>query len=173
MNLHVLESQIRGLRRAADDLFTEFDRSIQPGARPATPDEQDRFEASILVMPILRALAAELSLKAISFKRSGAFEWTHDLRALYDALDDDIRNRIERKAAAKWMDSIQSTLTKHKEDFVGWRYAWEDKPLNTNPNDLDEAVGILMAVYEEVEPKTKATRPDQQVAEVRPPSNPV
>lgn len=44
MNLHVLESQIRGLRRTADDLFAEFDRSIQPGARPATPVEKDRFE---------------------------------------------------------------------------------------------------------------------------------
>lgn len=112
-------------------------------------------------MPILRALAAELSLKAISFKRSGAFGRSHDLRALYVALDNDIRNRIERKAAAKRIDSIQSILKKHKDDFVGWRYAWEDKALNTNPNDLDEAVEILMAVYEELEPRTKAIRPDQ------------
>ena len=161
MNLHVLESQIRGLRRTADDLLTEFDRSIQPGARPATPDEQDRFVASVLVMPILRALAAELSLKAISIKRSGVFTKTHDLRALYDALDDDTRNRIEQKAAAKLMDPVQGTLTKHKADFVDWRYAGEDKPLNTNPNDLDEAVGVLVAVYDEVEPRTEVTGPDQ------------
>ena len=161
MNLHVLESQIRGLRRTADDLLTEFDRSIQPGAPPATPEDQDRFEASVLVMPIVRALAAELSLKALSFKRSGGFKRTHDLRELYDALDDDIRDRVERKAAAKWIDSVQNTLTKHKDDFVSWRYAWEDRSLNTNPSDLDEAVGVLMAVYEEVEPKTEVTGPDQ------------
>lgn len=34
MNLHVLESQVRGLRRTADDLLTEFDRAIGPSARP-------------------------------------------------------------------------------------------------------------------------------------------
>ena len=161
MNLHVLESQIRGLRRTADDLLTEFDRSIEPGARPATPDEQDRFVASVLVMPILRALAAELSLKAISIKRSGAFKKTHDLRALYDALDDDTRNRIDQRAAAQWMDPVQGTLTTHKADFVNWRYAGEDKPLNTNPSDLDEAVGVLMAVYEEIEPRTEVARRDR------------
>lgn len=155
MNLHVLLSQIRGLRRTADDLLTEFDRRIQPSAKPATPDETDRFVASVLVMPILRALAAELSLKAISFKRSGVFKKTHDLRTLYDALDEDARNRIEQKAAAKRMDSVQGTLTNHRADFVDWRYAGEeDKTLNTNPSDLDEAVGVLMAVYEEVEPGT-------------------
>ena len=161
MNLHVLVSQIRGLRRTADDLLTEFDRSIQPSARPATPDEKNRFVASVLVMPILRALAAELSLKAISIKRSGAFKRTHDLRALYDALDDDTRNRIEQKAAAKRIDPVQGTLTKHRADFVDWRYAGEDKPLNTNPSDLDEAVGVLMAVYDEVEPRTETVRRDR------------
>lgn len=157
MNLDVLISQVRGLRRTADDLLAEFDRSItQPSARPATPEENDRFVASVLVMPILRALAAELSLKAISIKRSGEFKKRHNLRTLYDELDDDTRNRIEQKAAAKGMDSVQSTLTKHKTDFVDWRYAGEDQPLNTNPNDLDEAVGVLMAVYEEVEPRTES-----------------
>ena len=160
MNLHVLVSQIRGLRRTADDLLTEFDRSIQPSAKPATPDEKDRFVASVLVMPILRALAAELSLKAISIKQSGAFKKIHDLRALYDALDDDTRNRIEQKAAAKWMDPVQDTLTKHRTDFVNWRYAGEDKPLNTNPSDLDEAVDVLMAVYDEVEPRTEVAKLD-------------
>jgi len=161
IKLHVLESQIRGLQRTADDLLTQFDRSIQPDASPPTPDEHDRFLASVLVMPILRALAAELSLKAISIKRSGTFKKTHDLRALYDALDDDTRNRIEQKAAAMWIGPVQGTLTKHRADFVHWRYAGEDKPLNTNPSDLDEAVGILMAVYEEVEPGTEVAGPDQ------------
>lgn len=160
MNLHVLESQIRGLRRTADDLLTEFDRSIQPGASPPTPDEHDRFLASVLVMPILRGLAAELSLKAISIKRFGVFTKGHDLRKLYDALDEDIRNEIERKAAAKWMDSVQGILTKHKDDFVDWRYAGQDKPLNTDPSDLDEAVEILMEVYEQVEPRTEVTGTD-------------
>ena len=156
MNLHVLESQVRGLRRTADDLLAEFDRSIQPSARlPATPDEQDRFLASVLVMPILRALAAELALKAISFKRSGTFKKIHNLRALYDLLDDDTRNRIEQKAAAKRMDPVCDVLEKHKTDFVDWRYAGEDKLLNANPSDLDEAVGVLMAVYEEIEPSAR------------------
>ena len=35
--------------------------------------------------------------------------------------------------------------------FVDWRYAGEDKALNTNPSDPDEAVEALMAVYEEAE----------------------
>jgi len=161
MNLHVLESQVRGLRRTADDLLAQFKRSIRPNASPPTPDEHDRFLASVLVMPILRALAAELSLKAVSIKRSGAFKKTHDLRALYAALDEDTRNRIEKKAAAKWMDPVQGILTKHRADFVNWRYAGEDTPLNTDPSDLDEAVEVLMAVYGEVEPRTEVTGPGQ------------
>ena len=64
MNLHVLESQVRGLRRTADHLLTEFNRAIQPSARPSSPDEEDRFVAAVLVMPILRALAAPLSANA-------------------------------------------------------------------------------------------------------------
>lgn len=151
MNLHVLESQVRGLRRTADDLLAEFDRAVQPSARPLSPDEEDRFVAAVLVMPILRALAAELSLKAVSIKRVGTFRKTHDLRELYQALDDDTRDQIERRAAAKRVTPVRDTLTKHRTDFVDWRYAGEDKGLNTNPSDLDEAVGVLMAVYEEVE----------------------
>ena len=161
MNLHVLEPQIRGLRQTADYLLAQFDHTIQPDAGPPTPDEHDRFLASVLVMPILRALAAELSLKALSIKRSGTFKKTHDLRVLYDALDDDTRNRIKQKAAAKWMDPVQGTLTKHRDDFVDWRYAGEDKPLNPGPSDLDEAVGILMAVYEEVEPRAEVARAER------------
>ena len=151
MNLHVLESQVRGLRRTADDLLTEFNRAIQPSAQPSSPDEEDRFVAAVLVMPILLALAAELSLKAISIKRFGKFRKTHDLRALYEALDDDTRNRIEQRAAAKRMDPVRDTLSKHRADFVDWRYAGENKALNANPSDLDEAVEVLMAVYEEAE----------------------
>ena len=151
MNLHVLESQVRGLRRTADDLLAEFDRAIEPSAPPLSADEQDRFVAAVLVMPILRALAAELSLKAISFKRSGGFRKTHDLRTLYEELDEDSRSRIEQRAAARRTNAVRDTLTKHRTDFVDWRYAGEDKTLNTNPSDLDEAVEILMAVYEETE----------------------
>ena len=93
MNLHVLESQVRGLRRTADDLLTEFNR----------------------------------------------------------ALDDDTRNRIEQRAAAKRMDPVRDTLSKHRADFVDWRHAGENKALNANPSDLDEAVEVLMAVCEEAE----------------------
>lgn len=57
---HVLESQIRGLRPTAGDLLIEFDR-IQPSAEPVTPAEKDGLVAAVLVMPILRAQAAELS----------------------------------------------------------------------------------------------------------------
>ncbi|MCY4400885.1 MAG: hypothetical protein OXE96_16330 [Gemmatimonadetes bacterium] len=160
MNLDVVESQIRGLRRAADDLDAEFDRLIQPGTKlPSTPDDKDRFTASVLVMPILRALAAELALKAISFKRSGSFERWHDLRDLYDDLDNDTRNLIEQKAIgyqktkAHRVDPVPVTLTSHRTDFVNWRYAGENKPLNANPNDLDDAVEILMAVYGDIKRK--------------------
>ena len=120
MNLDVLESQVGGLRRTAAHLFTEFNRAIQPSAQPSSrsPDQEDRFVAAILVMPRLRAVAAWLSLKAISIKRFGKLQKTHDLRARYEALDDATRNRINRRAAAKPMDPVQDTLTKHKADFV-------------------------------------------------------
>ncbi len=159
MSLDVLEAQVSGLRLVADDLKMAFNRIIQPSPRPATPDENDRFIASVMVMPIVIALAAELSLKAISIKRSGrpdGYKPTHDLSELYGELDDDTRSRIEQKAASESMASIERTLAEHKNDFVSWRYAGEeDMPLNTDPFSLAEAIAILRFVYEEIEPKDR------------------
>ena len=49
--------------------------------------------------PILRALAAELALKAIASKVTGTHERGHDLLKLFDGLDQSTRDCIEATAA--------------------------------------------------------------------------
>ena len=153
-------TEVRGLRRTADDLFTEFDRAVQaPRTRPSTDVETERFVASVLVMPILRALAAEIALKVISFKRSGTHLKTHDLRELYDNLDVGTRSLIEQTVKEQegvW-DKIEDILTAHRNDFVDWRYIGEGGDGNSDPTDLRKAVDILLSVCDGIRPQGAPT----------------
>ena len=152
--------QVRGLRRIGDDLMAVFRRGIGEqlsdivAGRQTPPHHTDefleRFVAAVLVMPILRAFATELALKAIASKRCGKHPHGHDLRELYDDLDADIRQRAEQEAASQYLPPVQDTLAEHKNDFVDWRYVAEAAAVNTNPNDLDKALAILMGVYDVV-----------------------
>ena len=153
--------QVRGLRRIGDDLMAVFRRGIgeqlsdalvagRQTPSPHTDEFLERFVAAVLVMPVLRAFATELALKAIASKRRGQHPHGHDLRKLYDDLDADLRQRVEREAASQYLPPVRDTLEQHKNDFVDWRYMAEATTLNTNPNDLDEALAILLSVYEVV-----------------------
>ena len=152
--------QVRGLRRVGDDLMAVFHHGIGEQLTGVVAGRQipprhtaefnERFVAAVLVMPILRAFATELALKAIASKRRGQHTHGHDLRKLYDALDADIRQRAEHEAVAQCLPSVQDTLEEHKNDFIDWRYVAEATAVNTNPNDLDEVLAILLRIYDAV-----------------------
>ena len=158
MDANIAIAQAMGLRRVAADLDCAWDDFLN-GTR--TPDKEEfageEFAGCMLAAPILRALAAELALKAIASKMTGTHERGHNLLELFDGLDQSARDCIEQQAVAvrhvRTHGSIQSVLSNHKCDFSGWRYlgegeSWQGK--NPYGDDLDVALRALIAAFHEL-----------------------
>ena len=79
----------------------------------------------MLAGPILRALAAELALKAIASKTTGSYPRGLDLLKLFDGLERSARDSIDQQDAATQhvltYGSVPSILAKHKNDFIDFR----------------------------------------------------
>lgn len=77
---------------------------------------------------VLRALAVEILLKALTYKKTGCYEKAHDLQKLFkdlnDALDADTKERI-RDLEIQHKTNLEKTLEKHRDDLVTFRYAYE------------------------------------------------
>ena len=98
---------------------------------------------------VLRALAAECTLKAIAYARSGSFQAGHDLLKLFEALDGKAKGFIEKTADSQGVASPRRVLKRHRNDFVEWRYpAGESQSMSFL--DLDRVLGILDDVYRRV-----------------------
>ena len=156
MDANIAIAQATGLRRVAADLDRAWHDFVN-GTR--TPDKEEfageEFAGCMLAAPILRALAAELALKAISSKMTGTHEREHDLLKLFDGLDQSARDCIEQQAAAVrhvgTHGPIRSVLSNHKDDFTGWRYLGESwKGKNPYGDDLDVALRALIAAFHEL-----------------------
>ena len=50
----------------------------------------------MLAAPVVRALAAELALKAVAIKTAGGHKRGHNLLKLFDALDQETQTAIEQ-----------------------------------------------------------------------------
>ena len=156
MDANIAIAQAKGLRRVAADLGRGWDDFLH-GTR--TPDKEEfageEFAGCMLAAPILRALAAELALKAIASKMTGTHERGHDLLKLFDGLDQSVRDCIEQQDAAvrhvRTHGSVRSVLANHNDDFTGWRYlgeSWQGK--NPYGDDLDAALRALIAAFHEL-----------------------
>lgn len=170
MDANIAIAQARGLRRVAADLDRVLDDYLKGDRTPADdndarfPDEE--FLGSMLAAPVVRALAAELALKAIAIKTTGDHEWGHDLLKLFDALDQDTQLTIEQKredvVERVVHGSVRSILAKHKDDFTDSRYVGEmapgSKPTFAYGVDLDVALQDLIAVFEELPTAARKAR---------------
>ena len=100
MDANIAIAQARGLRRVAADLDRVWDDYLK-GDRTPADDNDAKFPAeflgSMLAAPVVRALAAELALKAIAIKTTGDHKLGHDLLKLFDALDQKTQMAIEQK----------------------------------------------------------------------------
>ena len=115
----------------------------------------------LLAAPILRALAAELVLKAIAAKTTGAYQRGHDLLKLFDQLDQSAIGSIERRhrtsSHVPTLGSVRSILASHRDDFVDFRYLGERwKGQNPYGADLDSVLRVLIAVARELPPSWQA-----------------
>ena len=170
-------AQAMGLRRVAADRDRGWDDFMQG----RTPDNEEfageEFAGCMLAAPILRALAAELALKAIASKMTGTHERGHDLLNLFDRLDQSVRDCIEQQDAAvrhvRTHGSIRSILANHKDDFTGWRYlgeSWQGKnpygddldaaliALRSGPRNLDSGLSEISIVFQAAVPKPVALK---------------
>ena len=97
---------------------------------------------------ILRALAAECALKALSVKRTGRHRRDrdgHDLARLYADLTEDVKALVDSIAEMHGIARPKTILERHRGDFVDWRYPTEDgKVRSANFIDLQRALEVLM-----------------------------
>ena len=170
MDANIAIAQARGLRRVAADLDRVRDDYLKGDRTPADDDDArfpaEEFLGSMLAAPVVRALAAELALKAIAIKTTGDHEWGHNLLKLFDALDQETQLTIEQKredvVERVVHGSVRSILAKHKDDFTDSRYvgamAPGSKPTFAYGVDLDVALQDLIAVFEELPTATRKAR---------------
>ena len=138
-------------------LFHLTANDLQNGANSVVKDlPGGSTDAGLMARPtgylfsavILRALAAEIMLKVLSFKKTGQYRGGHDLKKLFDKLHDDTKKIIIDLGQRRGVVSLEQTLEKHKDDFVEWRYMMEAGDQNTNLLDLKQVLNILLEVYQ-------------------------
>ena len=140
------------LQAVANDLHVSLNRlrMTKPNTYRGTNDEQKRLLGYSTSMVVIRALAVELTLKALAFKRTGEYSRIHDLLKLYDSLGTDTQAIISKIEDIHGVASIRCILKKHKDDFVDWRY-----PINMRDGDnmhvdfldIGKALDVLLLVY--------------------------
>lgn len=139
------------LRVVADDLYQNFSHLVQMAREGKLPTndktQQSRMAGYAFSMVILRALATELTLKAISFKKTGQYRPAHDLLILFNDLDDATKKIIAEVADSQGVAPLDQILSKHRGDFVNWRYPVEGGKIRVEFLDIDKALEVLMTVY--------------------------
>ena len=99
----------------------------------------------IMSVPVLRGLATECALKALSAKSTGKYKRTHDLVKLYAGLPDEVKRIVESIATSQGVLPPLTILKKHRKDFVDWRYPSDDgSTKSSNMADLPKALAVLM-----------------------------
>lgn len=151
MNVDRAIGQVLALRRIAKDVYVRYDTQPQvpTAASPVLPLDASKSTGYVATLIVLRGLATEIALKAISYKRIQDYVREHDLLLLHDELDDDTRRIIEQVGSEHGIASVRDVLKAHKDDFVDWRYLGEGGD-RAEPDlvELDGVIGVLLAVLE-------------------------
>ena len=148
----MLARQAVSLRRVADDLQNGL-HQMTKGDGPTTSDadKTSRVLGYAVSMVMLRALATELLLKALAFKKTGRYRRKgrhgHDLLILFNDLDSDTKKIVAAQESSQGIAPLKQILEKHKDDFIKWRYVAESDGSTVGFLDLDKAFLVLIAVY--------------------------
>ena len=115
----------------------------QPDSASAATRKAATYMMSV---PVLRGLATECALKALSARSTGKYEHTHDLVKLYVGLPDQVKRIVESIATNQGVLPPLTILKKHRKDFVDWRYPSDDGSIkSSNMADLPKALVVLMS----------------------------
>ena len=102
----------------------------------------------MMSVPVLRALAAECVLKALSEKSTGEYKPTHDLVELYNNLNNDVKRVVTSIAVNQGVLPPLTILKNHRTDFVDWRYPFKDSTVRSpDMPDLQNALAVLMTTW--------------------------
>lgn len=131
-------------------LSEELKAKLEGKSRPQDEDLVRSIGSYWVVISVLRALAAEIMLKALVYKKTGSYEETHNLeelfknlqRVLQDVSNADTKKRIEDLEIQHKID-LRKTFEEHKGDFVAWRYVYENPGVRTKVPDMTKALEIL------------------------------
>ena len=112
-------------------------------------------------VPILMGLATEIALKAWQCAtREGPHDLSHDLVKLFDSLDEDTKERLERALPDMHMvakltrerTTMREVLLFHRRMFERWRYKYEMSRDVIQPRALNIALETIVGVFcQEVE----------------------
>ena len=86
MNDRVAIFQAMALQEVANNLHASFNSMSDPKTYKPTDEGTKRLFGYAISIVVLRALAVELTLKALALKRTGRCKKIHDLLKLYDSL---------------------------------------------------------------------------------------
>ena len=140
-------------RVVALDLYAELDRNsdlVQLRLDDQLQEPTLRIAGYTYATVMLRALATELALKALAYRRKGKYltgRNGHDLLALFDDLDEPTRNLIAALAEDQGMDSPRCIVEQHRSEFVDWRYPHESERLSTEFIQSQQVLELLLNVY--------------------------
>ena len=145
------------------EYFREDDRptseqDIMLAIEHGTPDT---LSGRTICVPIIRALATEIALKAWQgHEKKGQYDFSHDLVALFDSLTSETRSRIEQRFNKLQEDisdctdvretTVRDLLCKHRDIFENWRYTYEYRELKFDALELNIALTSIIEVYNEV-----------------------
>lgn len=110
---------------------------------------------------VLLCLSVEIGLKAIICLEGGKIPKKHNLLYLYEKLDEEDRNWLERKLPRaqtdlpeelySWdpdMGGIRTVLECYGDAFTDWRYPYESRGLSISTQRLFEVQQALVELYE-------------------------
>ena len=147
----MLASQAVSLRRVAGDLQNGLNQMTKgDGQTTSDADKTSRVLGYAVSIVMLRALATELLLKALVFKKIGRYRKDrdgHDLLILFNDLDSDTKKIVAAQESSQGIAPLKRILEKHKDDFIEWRYIVENDGGTVGFLDLDKAFLVLMTVY--------------------------
>ena len=150
MNDRVAIFQAMALQEVANDLHASLNSMSDPKTYKPTDEGTKRLFGYATSIAVLRALAVELTLKALALKRTGRCKKIHDLLKLYDSLGTDTQAIISRRKEGTHEGvSVRRILEKHKNDFVDWRYPLprDGDKMHVKFSDIRLALDVLLLVY--------------------------
>ena len=141
------QTKARCFQSTADELQAKLNKAALVLRKTSVGDTR-KIGGYLFSTVILRALAAECALKALSAKSTGKYrrdKHGHDLSTLYDDLTKDVKELVDSIAETHGVARPETILEKHRGDFVDWRYPSEDsRTQSANFIDLRRALEVLM-----------------------------